>query len=616
MRHRDGGDCKGQRRQIPAAIVLIAAVGLALTSVAAGARTSDTPHLIGYFTNWAQYRPGACKFFPENIDDALASKLSHVHYAFAKLNAAGDVMAIEWDDCPTGAWPGCQGTAGSTMYERMMALRAKHGHLKVVLSIGGWTWGSTNTCPIFSAMASDATSRANFVKQSVTFARTFGFDGISIDWEYPGFVPRDCKASDTANFKALMQELRAASDAEAAARTDDAAALTIAAAVPAGLPEIADEKPADVVPYVDYLQLMSYDYHGAWENFTGVNTPLVEEMAGDGMSITTTLEAYKAQGVDTSKIVLGFATYGRSWDVSGDACVASGTCTIGTPAPKGGGTAGSCTRQAGVLAYYEILDIVKAAGTKVTYNATLEAPYAVAASGNPFVGYDDVQSITAKAQLVGKYGLAGAMAWSLDTDDFNNGYPLMSALAAVLEGSGCPQGCSNHGVCLRGNTCACDPGWSGADCSTCTCGSADGEVCSGHGTCHFNSTADSCSCQCSGGWLGANCDTPNVPSSCKDAGTAITPVKGYFSAVVHVTSASALQGWLVSWDFTGDAVMSTCWGAPEAVTATNNGTHVTVQPSTVVDVPAGGAIGFTCGANAANPGSPPKAVFLNGVACD
>lgn len=502
-----------------------------------------------------------------------------------------------------------------------MALKAKHSHLKVVMSIGGWTWGSTNTCPIFSKMASSPSSMATFVGQSVKFARTFGFDGISLDWEYPGFVPRGCAPADTKNFKTLMTNLRAAINADA--KASGKVALTLSAAVPAGLPEIAAESPENVVDAVDYLNLMSYDYHGAWENVTGVNTPMVQEQDGDGMSITTTLQAYKSRGVPMSKLVLGMATYGRSWDISGATCLSparastSGApaCGILTPAAGGAGAAGSCTRQKGTLAYYEIVELLKQSGTVTGFNDTLVSPFAYAASGNPWVGYDNPASIKAKTQLVHKMGMAGAMAWSLDTDDFNNGYPLMNAMADTLLGTSCPSSCSNHGVCTASNECVCDEGWDGADCGTCTCSSGSGPVCSGHGSCHLNSTADACQCTCDKGWLGTDCSQSNTPSSCTSK-SSVTPSKGYFTAAVSLTTASALQGWQVSWQWAqAGNTLSTCWGAPTGLHVEANATGVTITPTAAVDVPAGGTVSFTCGANGAGPGSPPAHIDLNGVAC-
>lgn len=44
----------------------------------------------------------------------------------------------------------------------------------------------------------------------------------------------------------------------------------------------------------------------------------------------------------------------------------------------------------------------------------------VAWKGNQWVGYDDVEQIRLKSEMVKKYGYGGGMIWALDLDDFNN----------------------------------------------------------------------------------------------------------------------------------------------------------------------------------------------------
>jgi chitinase len=50
-------------------------------------------------------------------------------------------------------------------------------------------------------MASNPTSRANFISTSVTFLKKWNFDGLDIDWEYP---------TDRALYTTFITELKTA----------------------------------------------------------------------------------------------------------------------------------------------------------------------------------------------------------------------------------------------------------------------------------------------------------------------------------------------------------------------------------------------------------------------
>eukprot|EP01121_Diplochlamys_sp_Union-15-3_P009201 TRINITY_DN2493_c0_g1_i4.p1 TRINITY_DN2493_c0_g1~~TRINITY_DN2493_c0_g1_i4.p1 ORF type:complete len:242 (+),score=26.84 TRINITY_DN2493_c0_g1_i4:27-752(+) len=221
--------------------------------------SQESYKFIAYYTNWAQYRRCAgYEFFPENIEP-IAWQLTHIHYAFAKFDEAGNVIPIEWNDCTIGEWPGCQGQS-DTMFKRMMAIKDKYSHLKVLISLGGWSWGPIDACPIFSAMAASPEARAKFVNQSVSFARVFKFDGIDVDWEYPAALDRGCKKEDTQNFEYLISELRSEIDKEA--QKSGKTKLLLSISSPAAPDVIEDVKPENLEQYLDYLNLMCYDYHG------------------------------------------------------------------------------------------------------------------------------------------------------------------------------------------------------------------------------------------------------------------------------------------------------------------------------------------------------------------
>jgi chitinase len=120
-----------------------------------------------YYTNWAQYRNGPGRFYPENIDPNLCT---HIIYSFAKLEN-NVLAAYEWND---------ESTEWSTgMFARMMSVRQSAAKKpKVLLAVGGWNHGSGK----FSDLVQDADKRARFISTTIIFLQKHRFDGLDLDW--------------------------------------------------------------------------------------------------------------------------------------------------------------------------------------------------------------------------------------------------------------------------------------------------------------------------------------------------------------------------------------------------------------------------------------------------
>ncbi|XP_077555344.1 chitinase-3-like protein 1 isoform X2 [Haemaphysalis longicornis] len=362
-----------------------------------------------YWGSWSYHWNGAGKF---SVDDIDASLCTHLVYAFAKLD--NGVIA------PFNANLDLKDNYGVGMYEKVNRLKETHPHLKTLLAVGGWNEGSAK----YSQMASTPAGRQRFAQSAAAFLDKHGFDGLDLDWEYPaarGGVPQDKQ-----NYVLLLQELR--SVLEPRGRL-----LTAAVAAVGATPDAAYDVPA-ITRHLDYASVMAYDFYEPWNNSTGHCSPLGSRENGSeeekSLNVESAMKKWLGNGADPAKLVLGLPMYGLTFTLAN-------ASNSGFLAPTTGpGPAGPVTGEAGYLGYNEICTQLQTSEKwKITREPHVVAPVAV--SGNVWISYDDAISLTAKVQLAHSLGLAGVMAWSIETDDFSGACgggknPLLRAIRDAL----------------------------------------------------------------------------------------------------------------------------------------------------------------------------------------
>lgn len=360
---------------------------------------------IGYFTNWGVYSTGA-NFQPTDI---VVSTLTHILYSFADVDPnSGSVSLTDlWSDTqlrfPTDSWS----DTGNNLYgclKQMYLLKQANRNLKVLLSVGGWTYSQAGH---FNFVTS-ATSRATFVTNAVQLIEDYGFDGIDLDFEYP------TTAAQGQGFADLYTALRTAFDA-LAARKGDATPYQLTVAVSAGAANYANL----VVPQMDkaltFWNLMAYDYAGSWLTYAD-NQANLYGGARTGVSTDAAVKHFISAGATAGKIVMGMPLYGRAFEQ-----------TSGLGQPYNG--IGPGTVEAGIYTYKAL----PFAGAQVFQNTTDVSSYSYDSSKKELVSYDTPAIVKLKAAYTNANGLAGSMFWELSGDG-KGANSLIAASAGVLGG--------------------------------------------------------------------------------------------------------------------------------------------------------------------------------------
>ncbi len=256
------------------------------------------------------------------------------------------------------------------------------------------------------------------------------FDGIDVDWEYPG-------PGDADNFVALLNELRYQMDLVRPG-------LRLSIAVGPSPRMYPGVDLGAVSQIVDQIGIMNYDYNGPWSHTTGFLAPLYSE-DGHGGSVERSILEFKQAGVPASRLLMGLPFYGYGWKavsatgnglfqagqgIRGDRPYSFFQMLMAPPSPPTKLDASIPPAPAGALlssdapAQPPALSVAASAPNFILFrDPRSHAPWLF--DGSTFWTYEDPTSIRYKAAFAVEQGVAGVMAWELSEDA--PGAPLVKA---------------------------------------------------------------------------------------------------------------------------------------------------------------------------------------------
>ncbi|KAL2023348.1 hypothetical protein VTK56DRAFT_3086 [Thermocarpiscus australiensis] len=352
---------------------------------------------LAYFEGFGLGRP--CLY--EDATQLDPSKYTHLHFAFAGLT---EDFQVKFQDSMT-EWE----------FQNFKRIRGPAR----ILSIGGWDFStSPSTYTIFREGVTSA-NRLTMAKNIANFVIANGLDGVDIDWEYPAapdipFIPA-ADADGGINYMVFLVILKNLLPGK-----------SVSIAAPSSYWYLKPFPIAQMSKFLDYIVFMTYDLHGQWD----AGGKWSQDGCSQGnclrshVNLTETLSALTmVAGVPSNKVVVGVASYGRSFAMADAGCYTEECFYLGDKM-NSMALPGVCTGTAGYISNAEIKDILNDA-------SRVSQSYIDEVSNSNILVYDNVQWVgwmsdgvkSMRTALYRQLNMGGITDWAADLDDYHDDPP-------------------------------------------------------------------------------------------------------------------------------------------------------------------------------------------------
>ena len=312
----------------------------------------------------------------KSIDEFNLDGVDQIIYSF--LHLKGNKLAID-------------NKTDSLTLINVVNQKNKYPKLKVLVSLGGW--GGCETC---SDVFSSKEARMEFAISTADIIESFNADGIDLDWEYPGisgFPGHSYKPEDRENFTDLVIQLRRYM------KKEDILSFAAGASNRFFKNSIEWDK---VMPLVNNVNLMTYDFYGSGSTKTGHHTALSSSEFQD-RSAKSSIEALINLGVNPKQIFIGGAFYIKTFKNVENI---NNGLNQNTEWNK---------------SYNQINFEDVRSNFSFYWDSLANSPYAYDSINKIFATFDDHKSIKLKSKYALEKKLGGIMFWQLMNDKKQNG---------------------------------------------------------------------------------------------------------------------------------------------------------------------------------------------------